>query len=50
MAPSPDLAGAILAAWRTNNRVTVSLVARLPAGLWDVVVPGAPGRTVRWMG
>ena len=28
MPPSPDLRSALLAAWRTNNRVTVSLVAR----------------------
>ncbi len=40
-------ASPLLAAWRTNNRVTVALVRGLPAGLWDVVVPGAPRRTVR---
>ncbi len=37
----------ILAAWRTNNRVTVSLVAHLPVALWEVAVPGAPRRTIR---
>ena len=40
-------ASPLLAAWRTNNRVTVALVRGLPAGLWDVAVPGAPRRTVR---
>ena len=38
---------ALLAAWRTNNRVTIAFLRRLPRGLWDVVVPGAPRRTVR---
>jgi uncharacterized damage-inducible protein DinB len=37
----------LLAAWRTNSRVTAYLVERLPAALWDAQVPGAPGRTVR---
>jgi uncharacterized damage-inducible protein DinB len=46
--PSPaDLRATLLAAWRTNNRVTVALVRGLPSGLWDVAVPGAPRRTVR---
>src|SRR5213593_137554 len=45
--PPPDLRGTLLAAWRTSNRVTVSLVEHLPAALWDVVVPGAPQRTIR---
>src|SRR5438270_11201000 len=37
----------LLAAWRTNNRVTVFLVEHLPHELWTAVVPGAPRRTVR---
>src|SRR5260221_11996812 len=37
----------LLAAWRTNNRVTVFLVERLPQELWGATVPGAPRRTVR---
>ena len=45
--PPPDLRSTLLAAWRTSNRVTVSLVAQLPAALWDVVVPGSPRRTIR---
>lgn len=44
---SPDLRDSILAAWRTNNRVTIFLVENLPAALWEASVPGAPRRTVR---
>jgi uncharacterized damage-inducible protein DinB len=49
MAPIPDLRESILAAWRTNNRVTVDLVAQLPDALWRLPVPGAPRRTVRML-
>jgi uncharacterized damage-inducible protein DinB len=42
-----DLRDTILAAWRTNNRVTVFLVEHLPSELWRAKVPGAPRRTVR---
>jgi uncharacterized damage-inducible protein DinB len=46
--PSPlDLQDTILAAWKTNNRVTIFLIEHLPARLWDDAVPGAPRRTVR---
>jgi len=37
----------LLAAWRTNNRVTVFLLEHLPDELWGATVPGAPRRTVR---
>jgi uncharacterized damage-inducible protein DinB len=37
----------LLAAWRTNNRVTVFLVEHLPPELWGATVPGAPRRTIR---
>src|SRR6202521_3870635 len=37
----------LLAAWRTNNRVTVFLVEHLPHELWGASVPGAPRRTIR---
>lgn len=47
MPPPPDLRPTLIAAWRTNNRVTVELVQRLPAVLWDTAVPGAPQRTIR---
>jgi uncharacterized damage-inducible protein DinB len=44
---APDLRDKILAAWGTNNRVTVFLVEQLPHALWGANVPGAPRRTVR---
>src|SRR3989442_2027063 len=47
MPPSPDLRSTLLAAWRTNNRVTVHLVQCLPTVLWDIAVPGVPRRTIR---
>ena len=37
----------LIAAWRTNNRVTVYLIENLPAELWPEKVPGSPRRTVR---
>jgi uncharacterized damage-inducible protein DinB len=40
-------AESLIAAWRTNNRVTTDLVRQLPSALWDVSVPGGRGRTVR---
>jgi uncharacterized damage-inducible protein DinB len=43
-----DLSSSVLAAWRTNCRVTSYLVEELPAALWDAVIPGvAPRRTIR---
>ncbi len=45
--PTLDLGAAVLAAWRTNNRVTSELVLHLPKELWDAAVPGMPRRTVR---
>ncbi len=42
-----DLQASLLAAWRTNNRVTVQFIERLPPELWDLAVPGAPQRTIR---
>lgn len=43
----PQDAEAFIAAWRTNNRVTVYLVENLPPELWSKTVPGSPRRTVR---
>jgi len=37
----------LVKAWRTNNRVTMYLIERLPTDLWSVPVSGAPRRTVR---
>lgn len=45
--PSLNLGSTILAAWRTNNRVTMDLVQRLSPSLWDTAVPGVSNRTVR---
>ena len=37
----------LLAAWRTNNRVTIFLLEHLTPELWSATVSGAPRRTVR---
>ena len=37
----------LIAAWRTNNRVTTYLVENLPPALWSEAVPGSPRQTVR---
>jgi uncharacterized damage-inducible protein DinB len=45
MPSHPDLRASLLAAWRTNNRVTTELIQSLPHMLWDLTPPGA-GRTL----
>jgi uncharacterized damage-inducible protein DinB len=47
MTPQLDLAGALVAAWKTNNQVTVFLIKNLPSELWPMIVPGMPRRTVQ---
>jgi uncharacterized damage-inducible protein DinB len=42
-----DLADALVAAWRTNGRVTAYLFENLPTELWPMAVPGMPRRSVR---
>ena len=42
-----DLREAILAAWKTSDRVTIFLVEQLPQALWAASVPGVARRTVR---
>jgi uncharacterized damage-inducible protein DinB len=42
-----DSLESLIAAWRTNNRVTTYLVESLPAALWSETVPGSPRQTVR---
>ena len=42
-----DLHGIILAAWRTNNRITTSLIQQLPEHIWEASAPGIERRTVR---
>ncbi|MBI4545213.1 MAG: DinB family protein [Gemmatimonadetes bacterium] len=44
------LGDSLVAAWKTNNRVTTYLIENLPEALWDERVPAAPGRTVRMIG
>jgi uncharacterized damage-inducible protein DinB len=43
----PEKSEALIAAWRTNQRVTTYLIENLPRELWSKTVPGAPRRTVR---
>jgi len=43
----PETGRSLIAAWRTNNRVTTYLIENLPAGLWTQSIPGAPRRTMR---
>jgi uncharacterized damage-inducible protein DinB len=38
---------AVVATWRTSNRVTVFFFENLPEQVWPLKVPGAPRRTVR---
>jgi uncharacterized damage-inducible protein DinB len=40
----------LIAAWRTNHRVTTYLIENLPAELWSKNIPGSPRRTVRMLG
>jgi uncharacterized damage-inducible protein DinB len=37
----------LIAAWRTNDRVTRYLIENLPAALWSQNIPGNPRRTIR---
>ena len=37
---------ALIAAWKTNNRVTMFLIENLPLELWSMNVPGYTRRTV----
>jgi uncharacterized damage-inducible protein DinB len=46
MPPALDLSETILAAWRTNQRVTALLVRHIPAAVWAAPVPGVPRKTV----
>jgi len=47
MTQEVDLADAIIAAWKTSNRVTMYLIENLAPGMWSKAVPGVPRRTVR---
>jgi uncharacterized damage-inducible protein DinB len=43
----PEPGRALVAAWRTNDRVTTYLIENLPPRIWSAGVPGVPRRTVR---
>ena len=47
MTNTTDDGEALIAAWRTNHRVTTYLIENLPLELWSMSVPGAPRRTLR---
>ena len=47
MPPPPTLSSSLLAAWRTNNRVTTELIECLPPELWDAAIPGIQRKAVR---
>ena len=49
MASPSTLGASILSAWATSDRVTIFLVERLPAALWDAAIPGASRRTIRML-
>jgi uncharacterized damage-inducible protein DinB len=42
--PTDDL---LVGPWRTNCRVTRTLISQLPANIWGQVIPGMPRRTIR---
>jgi len=42
-----DLANAVVAAWKTNNRVTAFFFENLPTELWPMPIGGTSRRTVR---
>jgi uncharacterized damage-inducible protein DinB len=49
VASDPQDGKALIAAWRTNHRVTTYLIENLPPEMWPMNVPGVPRRTVRML-
>jgi uncharacterized damage-inducible protein DinB len=47
MVSDPSDGKALIAAWRTNHRVTTYLIENLPSEMWSMNVPGNPRRTIR---
>ena len=45
--PRLDLADAVVATWKTNNRVTAFFFENLPSELWSMPLGGTSRRTVR---
>ena len=39
----------LIAAWKTNQRVTTYLIENLPRELWSMNIPGSPRRTIRML-
>src|SRR5262245_30633231 len=48
--PPRSVESGLLAAWRTNNLVTIRFIERLPPPVWNAAVPGVPQRTIRAIG
>jgi len=46
----PDLTQSVLAAWRTNNDVTVFLISHIPQSIWIAPLPAIPRKTVAMIG
>jgi uncharacterized damage-inducible protein DinB len=40
----------VLAAWRTNNHVTVFLISHIPDSIWTATVPAIPRKTIAMIG
>ena len=49
MTEKHPLDASLVAAWRTNNRVTIGLIEHLPPALWGMRIPGMSRRTVRML-
>jgi uncharacterized damage-inducible protein DinB len=49
MAPH-DFTDTVLAAWRTNNRITVFLIDHIPDRLWAAALPGVSRKTIAMIG
>jgi len=49
LSSDPKDGEALIAAWRTNHRVTTYLIENLPVELWSKSVPGSPRKTVRML-
>ena len=47
MTEALNLADAVVATWKTSNRVTLFLFEALPSEMWPTKVPGTSRRTVR---
>jgi uncharacterized damage-inducible protein DinB len=45
-----DLTNSVLAAWRTNNQVTVFLVHHIPDSIWTAAVPAVSRKTIAMIG